>query len=185
MAPTDRRAAVMQAALALFAERGFHGTRVPDVAERAGVATGTIYRYFATKEALVNAIYRDRKLAHAEAVARSFDASLPAEQQVVDAWRAMVAVAHADPVAFRFLELHHHADYLDADSRAASDQAIASPLAFVTAGQDAGLLRKDLGAAVLTSLVWGALVGFLRDHPTPQAEVVDAAGFAIWRMVAA
>ena len=175
----------MQAALALFAERGFHGTRVPDIAERAGVATGTIYRYFETKEALVNAIYREHKGAHAEAIAKLFTADLPAEQQILAAWRAMVAAANADPVAFRFLEMHHHAGYLDAESRAVTDHAMAAPLAFIAAGRAAGQLRADLDPAILTSLVWGALVGFVRENPAPAAETVDAAGQAIWRMVAA
>ena len=35
--------AILAAALQLFAQKGFHGTAVPDVAQLAGVATGTIY----------------------------------------------------------------------------------------------------------------------------------------------
>ena len=52
----------MAAALELFVERGFYGTAVPEIAERAGVGAGTIYRYFESKEALVNALYREQKL---------------------------------------------------------------------------------------------------------------------------
>ena len=47
----DKREAVLGAALELFVERGFHGTTVPEIAERAGVGAGTIYRHFASKEA--------------------------------------------------------------------------------------------------------------------------------------
>ena len=54
----DKREAILDAALELFAERTFDGTAVPLIAERAGVAAGTIYRYFDSKEALVNALYR-------------------------------------------------------------------------------------------------------------------------------
>ena len=50
--------AILAAALQLFAQKGFHGTAVPDVAQLAGVATGTIYRYFSSKEALVNAVFQ-------------------------------------------------------------------------------------------------------------------------------
>jgi len=45
----DKQRQILDAALGLFAERGFHGTRVPLVAEAAGVATGTIYHYFDSK----------------------------------------------------------------------------------------------------------------------------------------
>ena len=54
----ERREAILAAALELFSERGFHGTAVPLVAEKAGVGAGTLYRYFESKEALVNALYQ-------------------------------------------------------------------------------------------------------------------------------
>src|SRR5690348_4908361 len=56
-----RRDAVLDAALALFSEFGFHGTAVPLIAERAGVGMGTVYRYFPSKEVLVNVLYRQLK----------------------------------------------------------------------------------------------------------------------------
>ena len=46
---TDKADAILAAALNLFVERGFHGTSVLSVAERAGVAAGTIYHYFVAK----------------------------------------------------------------------------------------------------------------------------------------
>ena len=49
---------ILAAALALFAERGFAATRLDDVAQRAGIAKGTIYLYFQTKEDLFRAVVR-------------------------------------------------------------------------------------------------------------------------------
>ena len=46
----DKRAAIIDAAVALFARYGFFGATVPDIAERAGVATGTIYRYLDSRK---------------------------------------------------------------------------------------------------------------------------------------
>ena len=183
--PVDRRAAVMGAALALFAERGFHGTRVPDIAARAGVATGTIYRYFATKEALVNAVFQERKRALGEAVAATFPPGPLSREGVVAAWSALVALARSDPVAFRFLEQHDHADYLDEDSRLVSETSQTAHLAVLAAGQAAGLVRADLPAAALASLVWGALIGFVRDRGGCAGAETAAAGDAVWRLLAA
>src|SRR5438552_17394387 len=56
---TSRR--VLEAALALFAERGYHGTSIPSVMDRARVGAGSLYRLFPSKEALVNAVFRDAK----------------------------------------------------------------------------------------------------------------------------
>jgi AcrR family transcriptional regulator len=54
-----RPAELLQAALALFVERGFAATRLDDVARRAGVSKGTLYLYFDSKEALFKAAVRE------------------------------------------------------------------------------------------------------------------------------
>lgn len=56
-----KRQRIIQAALHVFAEHGLHGTPVPPIASEAGVGVGTLYRYFASKEALINAVFRDSK----------------------------------------------------------------------------------------------------------------------------
>lgn len=63
-APKFRRRAearpdeVLDAALALFVEKGFAATKVEDVATRAGLSKGAVYLYFASKDALLEAIVR-------------------------------------------------------------------------------------------------------------------------------
>jgi AcrR family transcriptional regulator len=51
---------IIDAALDLFVERGFKGTRLTEVAERAGVTKGTVYLYFDSKEALFKTMIRER-----------------------------------------------------------------------------------------------------------------------------
>ncbi len=51
-APEERQEAILKAALDVFSENGFAGTRLDDIAQRAGVAKGTLYLYFPDKEAL-------------------------------------------------------------------------------------------------------------------------------------
>src|SRR5436305_1685516 len=55
----ERPGEILAAALTLFSERGFSATRLEDVADRAGIAKGTIYLYFQTKEDLFEAVVRD------------------------------------------------------------------------------------------------------------------------------
>ena len=59
MEPEARRQAILEAALHMFAEHGFEAARLDDVAARAGVAKGTLYLYFASKEALFEALIRN------------------------------------------------------------------------------------------------------------------------------
>lgn len=56
----ETRAAILDAAMALFAERGFDATPVKDVAAEAGVATGLIFHYFGAKEGLLEALIDER-----------------------------------------------------------------------------------------------------------------------------
>jgi AcrR family transcriptional regulator len=58
---TDKKKAILAAALALFTERGFHGTPTSLIAQDAGVATGTLFHYFKTKEELIESLYLDIK----------------------------------------------------------------------------------------------------------------------------
>jgi AcrR family transcriptional regulator len=55
----DRKKQILAAAVEVFAERGFHRTRVSDIAKRAGVAYGLIYHYFDSKDAVLNAVFEE------------------------------------------------------------------------------------------------------------------------------
>lgn len=69
-----RPAELLEAALDLFAERGFAATRLEDVAKRAGVSKGTLYLYFSGKEELFKAVVRESllpKLAAAEDILKT------------------------------------------------------------------------------------------------------------------
>ena len=49
----DKRTDILQSALELIAERGFHGAPISEIAQKANVAAGTIYRYFENKDLLI------------------------------------------------------------------------------------------------------------------------------------
>ena len=55
VSPLTKR--ILQAALHLIAERGFHAAPMAEIAEKAGVAAGTIYRYFENKDILINELH--------------------------------------------------------------------------------------------------------------------------------
>jgi len=66
---------ILEAALASFGEKGFAGTRMDDIAARAGITKGTIYLYFDSKEALFKALARQSAGAQIEAVTGMVTAS--------------------------------------------------------------------------------------------------------------
>jgi len=158
---SDKRELVLRAALDLFAEKGFHGTAVPEVATRAGVGAGTIYRYFDGKETLVNVLFRRHKAALAEAIVGGFPWDAAPREQFRELWKRVSAWALRNPTAVRFLELHHHGDYLDDESRALKDRVFGIAEQFARSASEAGAI-KDYPVGVLTSLGWGAFVGMIK-----------------------
>ena len=55
----DRRQELLDAAVRVFARKGFHASRVGDIAEEAGVAHGLLYHYFRSKDEVLETIFRD------------------------------------------------------------------------------------------------------------------------------
>src|ERR1700735_5510408 len=75
----DRPTEIVDAAMDLFAEKGFANTNLNDVAKRAGVVKGTLYRYFDTKESVFRAVVQQALATHLqdlEKAAAAFDGSL-------------------------------------------------------------------------------------------------------------
>lgn len=171
---TDKREAIVHAALELFVERGFFGTAVPEIADKAGVGAGTIYRYFESKEALVNALYRQEKQRFAERVISDFPQAIIARELFRTMWMRMATFAVENPAPFIFMELHHHASYLDAQSRALEARMLELFTNVVTAAQARGELKVG-PPRLLMSIVMGAFVGVIRscveiDQPLDQAD---------------
>ena len=78
--PEARPAEILAAALEVFAERGFQGARLEEVARRAGVSKGALYLYFETKADLFRAVVTDAVSPNIERVKAVASADLPLEQ---------------------------------------------------------------------------------------------------------
>ncbi len=157
----DKREAIMTAALDLFVERGFFGTAVPELAERAGVGAGTIYRYFDSKEALVNALYRQEKMHWAHAVLDDFQAAAASREQFRLLWNRMVKFVIANEKSFVFLELHHHARYLDVESRAVEQRMLDLFIQLIQSAQARGEFKAG-SPRLLIGITMGAFIGVIR-----------------------
>src|SRR4051812_17230498 len=182
----DKREAILDAALTLFAERGFHGTSVPDIARLAHVGAGTIYRYFDGKEALVNALYQHHKKELGQALLAGFDASEPPRASFHRFWTAATGFAKRSPRAFQFLELHHHAPYLDAKSQALEGELLRLADTFISTASQLQVF-KDVTPGVLLAIVWGAFRGVVQGGCEGRLEltktVISQAEECVWEAI--
>ena len=143
---------IRAAALALFAERGFAATRLDDVARRAGIAKGTIYLYFPTKEDLFRALVRQDLLPNLAALEQAAAAHPgPAPARLRDLLATMAARMGAPTAAIPRLILAESGNF-PALARFYAEEVVARGLALlasvIAAGVAAGEFRPVDPAAV-------------------------------------
>jgi TetR/AcrR family transcriptional regulator, fatty acid metabolism regulator protein len=80
----DKRRAILDAAIRVFARQGFHSARVSDVAAEAGVAYGLVYHYFDSKDQMLNELFSERWSLLLDAI-RKADAELDTPQEKLKA----------------------------------------------------------------------------------------------------
>jgi len=182
----EKPGAILAAALELFAERGFHATNVPLIAERASVSVGTLYHYFENKEAIANELYRRVRKEMEKAVYADLPAGVPPDEQFRAFWQRSVAYAMNKPLAFRFLETHHHGSYLDEASHALDRQVKAGAHESMERGRLSGVL-KPVHDEVLTAFIDGAIKHLVRAAQEGRLEltpeVVDQAAACCWQAI--
>jgi len=181
------RQKLLRAGLELFTTVGFRATTTPEIAARAGVAEGTIYRHFSGKEDLLIAAYHEAQRWGLELVkGADGDKALSPREQLLGVAKRLVSAGESDPAMTRMLLRRREQGYLDDSAREAA-RAFREALQHVVAsGKSDGLVRP--GPADLWTSVWLALVAFAAervsakewspDHPQV-ALTLDAAWDAI------
>jgi AcrR family transcriptional regulator len=183
----DKRKRLLDAALDLFETRGFEGVAVPEIAAKAEVATGTVYRYFKDKEALVNALYQHWKRYYNAIVLAPQSGRASIRQAFGQYWQRMMMFARTYPKAMRFMDLHHHGAYLDDESRSLSKAYAGEARAFVERARSEGAIR-DLDPTLVVALMWGAAAGLTKFAASGALEFDAIAANdmeeALWRAIA-
>jgi AcrR family transcriptional regulator len=149
--PRQTRERLVRAALELFTTKGYHETTTPLIAARAGIAEGTIYRHFASKEELLNEIYRAGIRVFLGVVREADPRERCRErlQQVARRWRDL---ATREPALLRLVFSDVAAPLVDEKSRSSARELHGELERVVAAGKAAGDVRP--GAAELWSEVW-------------------------------
>lgn len=160
-AETRRR--IAEGALELFTERGYHGTSIPLIARRAGIAEGTIYRHFESKEELVNAIFREWHEQGENHIFGDWPAGLSPREEFGLLFRRLMDFAVKHPVPMAFLTLHFHSPYLNDASRECVNHGRQRAFALYRRATQAGA-AKDLPPKVLYFVVDGIATGLFRAH---------------------
>jgi TetR/AcrR family fatty acid metabolism transcriptional regulator len=148
---------ILDAAVRVFARKGYHTCRVGDIAEEAGIAYGLLYHYFSSKEEVLETIFRgtwSELLAAIESVEESGE---PAREQLRQVTAILLRAWRRDPDLVRVL-VREVARSPQMQRRVGELQQVFRALERIVAGgQAAGEFRADLDARLASWIAYGAI----------------------------
>jgi TetR/AcrR family fatty acid metabolism transcriptional regulator len=159
MRDPDKPQQIIQAAVRVFARKGYYNSRVADIAREAGIAAGTIYLYFKTKDDILVTLFREKMAEFVEALRKAIAGEPDAASKV----RRLVSLH------FRMLEENPDlAEVVQVELRqghkffrGASSQEIGAYFALIGSVLDEGVaegrFRRGLPVKVATKMLFGAM----------------------------
>ena len=155
----DKREAILRAATRVFARNGYFNAKVADVASEAGVADGTVYLYFKSKEEILHSIF-DRSVEEAIQTGRR------QLEAITDPREKLRRIAHlhlerlgADrdlAIVFQ-VELRGSTKFMEEFSAAGFAEYLGMIRTIFAEGQKAGVFRAELNANIVAKVLFGAL----------------------------
>ena len=157
IAQEEKRRLLLEAAVRVFARKGYHASRVGDIAEEAGVAHGLLYHYYDSKEAVLRAVFRETWRALIETIRSVEQAGDPPREQLRKVAEILLRSWRRDPDLVRVLVLEvTRIQHLpgEMDEIAESFEAIQE---IVERGQADGTIRPDLDPRLASYVFYGAV----------------------------
>lgn len=185
----ETRARILSSALELFAERGFYGATMPDLAKRAGLGAASLYRHFVSKEELVRTVYAQAVERFAGALWQGFTEAGVTRRDMQAVWKRLVQIVAEQPALVLFLEMHYHGAFLgEALQDDAREPAYERLFALVVAGQRREELRSgDPGLIVtyIAAVFFGMVRACVRNGRLADRKRLEDTELLVWSAIAA
>src|SRR5437763_7592331 len=155
----DKRRLILEAAVRVFAQKGFHTCRVGDIAEEAGVAHGLLYHYFRSKDEVLECIFKETWSDILAAARMIEETDEPARERLSGIAKILLRAWRRDPDLVRVVvrEIARSPEL----QRRVSDvhAAFAAVERIVVRGQEEGEFRTDVDPRLASFVFYGALEG--------------------------
>jgi len=153
----EKRKLILDAAIRVFAEHGYHGARVGDIAEDAGVAHGLLYHYFASKDDVLRTIFAENWGDLLERFRAVEAAAEPAPDKLVGIAKILLRTWRNDPALVTVMVREVARSQLLQDQVEEVREAFAIVQRVIEEGQAAGAFRRDVDARLASWLFYGGL----------------------------
>ena len=157
IAQEEKRRLILDAAVRVFARKGYHTCRVGDIAEEAGVAYGLLYHYFSSKEEVLETVFRETWSELLEAMRGVEESGEPAREQLRQVAAILLRAWRRDPDLVRVL-VREVARSPQMPRRVEEiGQAFRAIERIVARGQGEGEFRADLDPRLASWIFYGAI----------------------------
>jgi TetR/AcrR family transcriptional regulator, fatty acid metabolism regulator protein len=155
----QRRRAILDSAIRVFAEHGFFAARIRDIAAGAGVAEGTIYLYYEGKDDLLLTAFRERVREFVSSIGDALAAPSPMEERLARFVRTQFAMVEADPAlaTVLLLETRQSPRFYGGGVRDALKEYAQAIDRLVASGVERGEVRPDVDIPLVRRMLIGAL----------------------------
>jgi TetR/AcrR family fatty acid metabolism transcriptional regulator len=156
-AQEDKRRLLLDAAVRVFARKGYHAARVGDIAEEAGVAYGLLYHYFESKEDVLRSVFRETWRALIGTIKSVEEAGDPPREQLRKVAEILLRSWRRDPDLVRVLVLEvTRSQHLEGEMDEIAE-SFAAIQEIIERGQAEGSMRSDVDAQLASYIFYGAV----------------------------
>lgn len=156
---TDKREAILRAATKVFAGRGYFNSKVSDIAGEAGIADGTVYLYFKSKDEILHSIF-DRAMAEfiteGKAEIAQLDDPIAKLKRIAELHLSRLGADRDMAIVFQ-VELRGSTKFMQEFSAAGFSDYLDIIRSTIAEGQTAGVFRDDIKPIVAAKILYGAL----------------------------
>lgn len=156
---TDKREAILRAGISVFANKGFFYSKVADVAKAAGVADGTVYLYFKSKDDILHSIFdraMEEFIAEGKRELAEIDAAEERLRRIAELHLERLSADRDMAIVFQ-VELRGSIKFMQEFSSAGFAEYLDIIRGTIEQGQKSGAFRKDLKPIVAAKILYGAL----------------------------
>ncbi|MEP6927973.1 MAG: TetR/AcrR family transcriptional regulator [Ginsengibacter sp.] len=168
-----KREAILKSTLELIKDNGFHGTPISLIAKNAGVASGTIYHYFPSKDDIIMELHYQIKNEMVAAMFNGAGTKKEYKQQFFEGWINLCKYFINNPNALIFTEQFNSSPYSKIASQKVSKASVNKFNEFFQFGMDKGYLKK-MEYMLIASAVFGCITATAKYHLSGRFGFKDA-----------
>jgi len=182
----SKKELIFSTMLKLIAERGIHNTPMSLIAKESGVATGTIYHYYKSKNEILNDLYLEKKKVFGLVIAESLKIGETKKEKFISLWSSIYEYYTSNPLTFLFIEQVIRSPIIDPETKEKAAIYYQEGFDFILDGiKEGNFINMD--ATVMMPMIHGNIISMtqmaLENIEKVNEEMIQQAIILSWRAI--